>query len=308
MFTFIFLSTLTPIALSKMVFLYYPRIRTKFTTGDYVECLYCATAFVTFISNTLYTVLSIWNLLYHGRPTITSCLIYHDSCSVPSDPNVYKDEILTVLAVYIIIPSAVFAELLVSVLVVKNNFYHKRSLRDGQRPSWKQFLQQGFYVFGLWNILVAIQLITMIATPIFVLLFIHPQGTVLFTIIVLMVPFGLTLIVAYLLYHCQQQRRRRAFCNVKSCGQKFVQLIVMIAIPGLIIALIALYEVMLLVQVQIGTGVKGLLFSLLPSFPLSAIGWYLKRRSQKKAEKSNDSETLQLMVEDQPSGNIPLPV
>ena len=84
----------------------------------------------------------------------------------------------------------------------------------------------------------------------------------------------------------------------------------MIAIPGLTIALIALYEVMLLVQVQVGSGVKGLLLSLLPSLPLSALGWYLKQRSQKKAEKSklNDSETLQPMVENQLSGNIILPV
>ena len=88
-----------------------------------MECLYCTIAFITFISNTLYAVLSIRNLLCRNRPAITSCLIYHGSCSVPSDPNV---EVLTVLAVYIIIPSAVFAELLVSVLVVKNNFYDQR--------------------------------------------------------------------------------------------------------------------------------------------------------------------------------------
>ena len=187
-----------------------------------MECLYCTIAFITLVSNTLYTVLSIRNLLYRGRPTITSCLIYHDSCSVPSDPNVYNDEILTALAVYIIIPSAVFAELLGSVLVVKDNFYDQRSLRDGKRPSWKQFLQQGFHVFGLWNILVAIQLITMIATLICVLLFVNPQVTVLYSILLLTIPVSVTLIVAYLLYHCQQQRRRRTFCNVKSCGQKFV--------------------------------------------------------------------------------------
>ena len=237
MFTFIFLITLTPIALSKMVFLYYPRIRAKFTTGDYLECLYCAIAFMTFLSNTFYAVLSIRSLLHRNRPTITSCLIYHDhdSCSVQSDPNVYKDEVLTVLAAYIIIPSAVFAELLVSVLAVKNSFRNLMSLEDGQCPSWKQFLLQGFHVLALWNILVAIQLITMIATPIFVLLFVNPQVTVLYCILLLTIPVSLTLIVAYLIYQCQQQRRRFC-CNAKRCGKKFVQLIVTIAIAGLIIA------------------------------------------------------------------------
>ena len=79
----------------------------------------------------------------------------------------------------------------------------------------------------------------------------------------------------------------------------FVQLFVMIAILGLIIALLALYEVMLLVQVQVGSGVKGLALSLLPSLPLSAVGWYLKRRSQRKIENNADNEAPQLMVDEQ---------
>ena len=304
MLTFIFLSILTPIALSKMVFLYYPRISTKFTTGDYLECLYLSIAFMSFLSNTLYTLVSIRDLLYRNRPTITSCLIYHN-CSVYTDHNLYKDEFLTVLFVYVIVPSAVFAELLVSVLAVKHNL---RSLRDGQCHSWKQFLSQGFHVLALWNILIAIQLITMMTTPICVLLFIHPQVTVLYVLFLFMIPVSLTLILAYLLFQCQKQRRR--FCrNAECCGQTFVQIVVIIAIPGLIIALLGLYEVMLSVQVEIGTGVKGLLLSLLPSFPLSALGWYLKRRSQKKAKKSDDSETRQLDVEENQSEDIrPLPV
>ena len=63
--------------------------------------------------------------------------------------------------------------------------------------------------------------------------------------------------------------------------------------------LIVLYEGMLLVQVQVGSGVKGLFFSLLPSLPLSVIGWYLKRRSQKKAVNNPDSEIPQLRVDEQ---------
>ena len=133
MLAFIFLSILTPIVLSKMVFLYYPRISTKFTTGDYLDCLYLSVAFMSFLSNIFYTLLSMRNILYRNRPTITSCLIYHN-CPVFTDQNLYKDEVLTVLFVYVIIPSAVFAELLVSVVAVKNNL---RSRRNGQHHSWK---------------------------------------------------------------------------------------------------------------------------------------------------------------------------
>ena len=295
--TFLFLNILTPVALAKSVSLYYPRIMAKSSTEDFVGCLYWATAIVTFLCNILYIVASIRHT-FRSKPAITSCLI-HPNCSIPSDASVYKDEILTLLAVIIITPSAVFIDLIVSVLAV---FHYQRSLRHvGQCSSCKQCILQSIHMLALWNILITIQLITMIATPIFVLLFIHPQGTVLFTIIVLMVPVSLTLIVAYLLYHCQQQRRRRVFCNVKCCGVMLVQLFVMIAVVGLIIALLALYEVMLLVQVQVGSqsGVKGLALSLLPSLPLSAVGWYLKRRSQRKTENNADSETPQLMVDEQ---------
>ena len=258
-------------------------------------CLYWATAIVAFLCNILYIPASIRHT-FRSKPAITSCLI-HPNCSIPSDASVYKDEVLTLLAVIIITPSAVFIDLIVSVLAV---FHYQKSLRHvGQRPSCKQCILQGLHVLALWNILVAIQLITMIATPICVLLFIHPQVAVLSTIILLMGPVSLALIIAYLLYHCQQKIRRRVFCNVKCCGVKFVQLFVMIAIVGLIIALLVLYEVILLVQVQVGSGVKGLALSLLPSLPLSVLGWYLKRRSQRKTEKSADSETPQLMVDEQ---------
>ena len=47
---------------------------------------------------------------------------------------------------------------------------------------------------------------------------------------------------------------------------------------------------MLLVQVHIETGVKGIVLSLLPSFPLPVLGWYLKRRSQRKKISERRSE------------------
>ena len=180
--------------------------------------LYLSIASMSFLSNTLYTLVSIRDLLCRNRPTITSTIIYHN-CSVYTDHNLYKDEVLTVLFVYVIVPSAVFAELLVSVLAVKNNL---RSLRDGQRHSWKQFLSQGFHVLTLWNILMLLSI---------------PQVTVLYVLFLFMIPVSLMFILAYLLFQCQKQRRR--FCrNAECCGQTFLQIVVIIAIPGLIIALL----------------------------------------------------------------------
>ena len=59
-----------------------------------------------------------------------------------------------------------------------------------------------------------------------------------------------------------------------------------------------------MVQVHIETGLKGILLALLPSFPLSAVGWYLKRRSQKKATKTSNGNTVEQMAEEQQSINM----
>ena len=92
--------------------------------------------------------------------------------------------------------------------------------------------------------------------------------------------------------------KKSVFCDAKRCGKNCVQLIVIIAILGLIAALLVLYELILKVQVEVGSGLRGVVLSLLPSFPLSALGWYLKRRSQKKTHKC---ETIQQVDEEQQS-------
>ena len=99
------------------------------------------------------------------------------------------------------------------------------------------------------------------------------------------------LIISYLLYWCQEPRRR---CSPKRCIKTLVQLILIIVILGLVILLVALYEVMLMVQAQVG--IRGIVLSLLPSLPLSAVGWYLNwKKSQKKniaAEETEESDSV----------------
>ena len=123
-------------------------------------CLYWVIAIMAFVCNTLYIALSIWNNFFQNWPGITNCLI-HPNCFISSDASVYKDEVLTLLAVAIIIPSAVFAELLVSVVAVKDVFHNQRSQRcGGQCPSHKKCLLKIIHVLALWNCLIASQLVT----------------------------------------------------------------------------------------------------------------------------------------------------
>ena len=103
---FIFLNVLTPVALGKSVSLYYPRIMAKSSNGDFKRCLYWAIALIAFLWNTIYTAASIRHHISRNKPAITSCIIHlNDPCSIPSNTNVYKDEVITLVAVIAIVPN-----------------------------------------------------------------------------------------------------------------------------------------------------------------------------------------------------------
>ena len=123
---FLFLNVLAPIALAKSASLYYPTIRARSTTGELIGFLYWATAIMAFLCNTVYTVTAIRHHIFRSKPAITSCII-HQKCPIPSDTDIYKDEIVTLVAVFTIVPSTVFIELFISICTVKS--IHQRNLR-----------------------------------------------------------------------------------------------------------------------------------------------------------------------------------
>ena len=106
-------------------------------------------------------------------------------------------------------------------------------------------------MFVLWNVFITLQLFIKIVIPMCVLLLIHPQVTICWFLVLLMVLFASSLTAAYLMYHCQQLVKRKAHCcNARHCGRKFLHFVVMIATLGLLPILLALYELLLIVQVQ----------------------------------------------------------
>ena len=298
---FVFLNILTLIVLAKSTPWYYSKIRAKTSTGDFVGYLYWTTAFTTFVYNVGYTANSFWNHFGKNLPTITSCVIHlsNQHCTIPASTTIYKDEVLTLVAKVTIIPVAVFIELLISVYAVRHQFIAMRLRYNHGYRYWKHYLLQSIHVLALWNIMITIQLATMTVIPLTVLLLTRPQETILMLMFLVIVLVGLTLIAAYLVYQCHEPRRKRIRCNVRHCGRTFVHFVSIIAVLGLVIELLVLYELMLFVQVQIDTGVKGIVLSLLPSLPLSALGWYLKKRLQRRAAANADEEELQLITGEQ---------
>ena len=269
---FIFLNILTLVTLTKSVSLYYHSIRNRIAASESVRCLYWAAAIVAFLCNIGYIAASLAHQFSRGHPDITRCIIHlaNYSCSIPSDTNIYRDEVHTLAGKLTIIPIAVFIELFVSIYVV-------RSYSPAPNFAWNRCLLQTVHVIALWNIQIALQLLAMVVTPICVLLLVHPQETILLSSLIVIIPAVLTLIVAYLMYQC---RHSEVCCNSSNCLTTLVYFVLISAILGLILAIFALYETVLIVQAEIGTGVKGLAFSLLPLLPLSAIGWYIIQRCQ----------------------------
>ena len=147
---------------------------------------------------------------------------------------------------------------------------------------------QTICVLALSNILISLQIITTTVLPLLVLLLIHPQVTVLYIMLLLMLPASLTFITAYLLHLCLQSNRKLCY-SAKQCGTTFLHLVVIIVVSGLTMILLILYE--LTAQAQIKTGVKGIVLFLLPSFPLSALGGYLKKRSQESPDPTPQTMT-----------------
>ena len=288
-----------PIALAKSLSWYYPRVRAVASGRHFTACLYWAAALIAFLFNIIYTGMSL-SQHYHNEPAITSCIVELSKCkcSIPSETSLYKDEVLTLAAKVTIIPIAVCAELVISILTVRHHISGKRySSRYHLR---KHCLLQAVHVIALWNILIVLQIFTMCAIPLCVLLLTHPQVTFLCLAFFLMVLVGWTLIVAYLVYQCQSPRRR-VCCSVRHCGSIFVHITVIISAVGLIIMLLWVYELMLIAQVT-ETGITGIVLSLLPSLPLSALGWYVKRRYQ-RAVTNECSETSQSSEEQQPTND-----
>ena len=263
---FVFLNTLTPIVLAKLLSSYYPKMMTKASKGDFMRYFYWAAAGMAFLTNVGYTTTSVKEL-FNNQPTIASCIIQlsNHQCTIPTGTSAYNVEVLTLAAKFTVIPIAVFTELLISVYTVKNN-YLKRQKCVGCRCSSLKHLVQ---TLALWNILIAVQLFTVTVIPLFMLY-------------LLMIPAGFTTIAAYLLYQCQRQSSgRNTQSSVRCCGSMCLHFVVITASIGLILALLILYEVMLLVQVHIETGVKGIVLSLLPSFPLPVLR---KKISERKSE------------------------
>ena len=85
---------------------------------------------------------------------------------------------LTLVTKCTIIPVAVLVELLISIYTVKKYYDTKQRYVGCRFSSAKHYLLLSSHILALWNFLTTVQLFTMIAVPLGVLLPVHPQVTI----------------------------------------------------------------------------------------------------------------------------------
>ena len=189
---------------------------------------------MAFLINVEYTMLSA-NPFIGNLPTITSCIIHLSNIPCTIHLSLSHTSAFTLVAKFTIIPVAVFMELLISVYTVKNNYNIRPRFTGCRCSSWKCYLLLTFQMLALWNILMSLQLFSMLVIPLSVLLLIHPQVTFVCTVSLLMqIPVGFTLVAAFLLYQCHKRLKRRNFQNILKVLWKYLCVCTLLPLPQLL--------------------------------------------------------------------------
>ena len=126
--------------------------------------------------------------------------------------------------------------------------------------------------FVLWNILLFIHFVAMTVIPLGIFLFLSPARTIaVFTALVTFFLSILTIISHNLEFINSQSATMGRPHRVYQC----FQLLAVISLLGLVIVILIIYTLLLMKGANT-QGVYGVVWSILPSFLLSLVGWYMK--------------------------------
>ena len=196
---------------------------------------------------------------------------------IPTGTRLYKDEEITLILKYITLPVTVIIELFLAMKVHQNPCFPLPSLAVklcccccrccSQRLKYKT-LQMLIW----WNAMVFIQLLVgHVALPVLILFTIAPAVTISVIGTVALVHIYMLIVVVYLVQIVRND------CSQKKCGLVCAELLGLIIFFVLLASLVCFYLEVLRGGSSL-TGVKGLIFSLIPSVALSLTDWLIKKR------------------------------
>ena len=218
---------------------------------------------------------------------------------IPTGTALYKDEKITFIVKYTILPVTAIFDLFLAVKA-SHSSHHPPSSKDvklfgccccccSQRMKSKtRALQKAFQTLLWWNVMLFIQIhVGQVALPVIMLFIIAPGQTVAVvgTIGLAHIFFAIALVclAQIVCYHC----------SPKNCGHACAELMVLVVFLVLGISVAAFYYQVL----QAGSnvkGIKGAIISLAPSIVLSLTAWFIRKKiiSRGKDNKLSRMETV----------------
>ena len=135
----------------------------------------------------------------------------------------------------------------------------------------------------LWNILLFIHFTAMTTIPIGTFLLLAPARTILvlatFTTFLLLIP----VVITHILELVNVRRRNTANRSPNFCMYQCIQLTAIVALLALVVIALYIYAWLLLIGADT-RGFYGIIWSILPSFILSLVGWYMKWKFSRQQE------------------------
>ena len=277
-----------PIVIGKIVFAYYPKLTNRNGTRErriYVGLIFWASSFCAFVLNTAYIYSTVTNYVRGYRPEIIECIApQRDPCIIPANSTLYKATAMIFIVKAVIVPPLLIIEFLIAVFVPKNVEFPKppclvRVLLFCCHNSCKNVIIKVFQTLALYQIILFIQILTVVAIPVCVLLFVSPPHTILLISFVTIIVLAFTVMVLLFLFACEHFTSNFSSWSIRfrSCTNTCLYLVILIAGFSMVVAAVYFYGVMLYIGIDT-TGIQGLGFSLLPSILLSVAGWAVKKR------------------------------
>ena len=158
----------------------------------------------------------------------------------------------------------------------------------------------------LWNILLFIHFIAMTTIPIGTFLLLAPARTFLVLATFATFILSIMVVITHILEFVNSRRRNTVNQSPAFCMYQSLQLTATVALLTLVVIALLIYTKFLLVGADT-RGVYGIIWSILPSFILSLVGWYMKWKFYRQQELQevlnsgysvleNDSDSIEEIV------------
>ena len=251
-------------------------------SSHHLLAIYWATAVVLGGFNTLTLIGSVAG--YRGIPKTGVCIIHPETrwCKDLRNTDMYTDLMAAVIAKIVLLPLALMAEFIIAARILKDTSVPIPAAIEMScccffRCFSHKVRSKIIQTFALWHLMVSLQLVAMGAIPLSIVAIVGPGYTIPLLAMVLSIVLCFIISVAHLLKPATTNNDTTSRCR-SVVTIKIVQLLRVITFFGVLFALASVYLAMLTYGLSSRKGATGFIFPLLPYLPLSAIGYYIKRK------------------------------